>query len=618
MTTPWALVALSGPEANRRWDCSAASIDIGRATANTIQLRDEAVSKQHARIEWRDDGPTIVDLGSRNGTFVDGLPATEAVALTHGALITLGNCILRVELDAVEPCAFGVSVAETVVHAPEPRGPSEDVLARFDRWAGRMFPGPLGPHSPASHGELLATLLDAVDAIHVAIVRWTRDRNSIETVAARSVDTARSDPNIVSRTIVQRVTRDAQPLICLDGLDTASISDAGATDGAARRRHILCMPLHEAPAPQMFVLHLVRDASQRPFDGLDLRMAATFFKQAGAAGAGETGATPTAKAAAAGEPPLIYRSRAMDTLLSIVRRAAASNATILLQGESGTGKEVLARLIHRQSRRADGPLIRVNCASIQESLAESELFGHERGAFTGAVRRHRGRFEQASGGTLLLDEIAELSPGSQARLLRVIEDGVIERVGGEEPVPINVRLVAATHQDLRQAVSKGKFRADLLHRIAVLPIHIPPLRERREDIIALAEHFVAELSQQHLRGAATLLPEAIEELEAFDWPGNVRQLRNVVEHALVQHGGPEIDREAVGLALAYHEGGEPAEASAGMRLEDARAAFERQHIRRVLDECGWNRSEAARRLGLARQNLVQKMKKLGVAPPGAS
>lgn len=621
------ITALTGPEAERRWGCGPDPVTIGRARGNTIQLRDEAVSKHHARLEWTAGGPTLTDLDSRNGTCVDGAPVTGPTPLPPGALLTLGNTILRFSLGEAAELLTGASVADTIVHHAEERGSSAQVTARLERWCQQAVQavraGRAGDPADQPNERLLCAILAAVDADYAAFVEISSPGGALTIASAAAADGAAVDEAVVSRTIVQQVVRGGRPLLCEDGLGDRAGSPADARPspgrsrseaGRAEHRSVLCVPGRRAGDRISTVVQVVRRGGRPRFDALDLRVAGLLVELHEAAGAG---ASP-ADAGAIGVPDgtLVYRSRVMQSLVSVVRRAAATDATILLQGESGTGKEVLARLIHRWSRRAGQPLVRVNCASIEDTLAESELFGHERGAFTGAVQQHRGRFEQADGGTLLLDEISELSPRCQAKLLRVLEEGALERLGGERTIQVNVRVVAATNQDLRQAAAEGRFRVDLLHRIAVLPILVPPLRARREDIPLLAEHFAAQSARRHLQGVVALEPAALELLATYDWPGNVRQLRNVIEQAVIRRGGDALDRAAIAAALEFHTAAPVGDDEPDrLTLDDARQAFERRHVLRVLKAHGWNRTQAARVLGIARQNLVQKLKKLGIRAP---
>jgi DNA-binding NtrC family response regulator len=314
---------------------------------------------------------------------------------------------------------------------------------------------------------------------------------------------------------------------------------------------------------------------------------------------------------------LIGRSDRMQEVFRAIERVAQSRASVLLTGESGTGKELVARAIHELGPRAAGPFVALNCAAIPETLIESELFGHERGAFTDARERRIGKFEAASGGTLLLDEIGELAPSVQAKLLRALQERSIERVGGSAPIPVDVRVVAATHRDLEHEVAAGRFRADLYYRIHVVPIALPPLRERREDVRLLAEHFLARAESETGR-RLRLSPAALAALERYPWPGNVRELENAIEHAIALAEGERIEVADLPPALARSErvGALQDEVRAGrLGLEDAVGRFELELIVEALTAAGWNQTRAAESLGVTRRLLKLKMDRYGILPP---
>ncbi|PXW95778.1 DNA-binding NtrC family response regulator [Sphaerotilus hippei] len=301
---------------------------------------------------------------------------------------------------------------------------------------------------------------------------------------------------------------------------------------------------------------------------------------------------------------LVGESEAMRQAAELIQRVAPLPTTVLLLGESGTGKELAARAVHRLSPRARGPFVPVNCAAIAPELIESELFGHVKGAYTGAAHAREGLFYYARGGTLFLDEIAEMPLALQGRLLRVLEERRIRPVGGEQEVEVDVRVVAATNRDLGAEVAAGRFRADLYHRIRVAECTLPPLRERTEDIPRLLAHFVAQLSQQLGLPPIELSPAALHRLQAYDWPGNVRELKNLVERSLIM-GYLVLDGSGHGAATA----GEPAPAASTDSLD----LVEKQHCLRVLEAAGGNKSEAARRLGISRKTLERKCLAWGVA-----
>jgi transcriptional regulator with PAS, ATPase and Fis domain len=294
------------------------------------------------------------------------------------------------------------------------------------------------------------------------------------------------------------------------------------------------------------------------------------------------------------------------------RRVAVTPATVLLHGETGAGKEVLAEQIHRWSPRSGGPFVRLNCAALTESLLESELFGHERGAFTGADRRKPGLFAVADRGTLLLDEIGELSPATQAKLLRAIETRTIQPVGATAPVAVDVRILCATHRDLSAAVRSGAFREDLYYRISAFVLTLPPLRDRPSELVLLAERFAHAFSARAGRAAPGLSAEALACIQAYRWPGNVRELRNAIEHAVVMCDGPRVEKRHLPKHLVASPA-RTADRGARMGVRDELAEVERERIVAALDAHGGNRTRAAQMLGLSRRALQYKMHRHGIA-----
>jgi transcriptional regulator with GAF, ATPase, and Fis domain len=303
-------------------------------------------------------------------------------------------------------------------------------------------------------------------------------------------------------------------------------------------------------------------------------------------------------------------------LEQLITQIASTPTTVLITGESGTGKELVARAIHARSERRGQPFVAVNVAAIPEALVESELFGHEKGAFTGAHAKKLGRFELAHGGTVFLDEIGTLRLDLQAKLLRVLQEREIERLGGVRPVPVDVRILAATNVNLRSAVRERTFREDLYYRLNVVPIHVPPLRERREDIPALVEHFVRKIARECNRDVRGVSAGALEVLTRYDWPGNVRELENVLHRAVVLARSPVIHLQDVPLDVAMPETGSRLGEDTSPPLREAMEQFERQYILRVLEGTGWNVSRAARRLGVHRNTVLTKLSGWGIQRPG--
>ena len=320
-----------------------------------------------------------------------------------------------------------------------------------------------------------------------------------------------------------------------------------------------------------------------------------------------------------GRHHIVWASAAMKEVMAQVDHVAASETRVCIRGETGTGKELIARTLHEKSGRRNGAFISLNCAAVPSELMETELFGHEKGSFTGAASRHTGKFEQAHRGTLFLDEIGDMPMTMQAKLLRVLEEGEIERVGGDKPFSVDVRVVVATHRNLEEQVRQGTFREDLYHRVFVFPIVLPPLRERREDVRVLAEHFVRQLEEQNNWKLRKLSSEAIAELEKYSWPGNVRELRNVVERVLLLAPGDVVEAETVRRALPGAAGAAVGGGTASARialemgtLAERVEAFERETLLAELKLHHHHMTNTAKALGLERSHLYKKCQQLGI------
>ena len=316
-----------------------------------------------------------------------------------------------------------------------------------------------------------------------------------------------------------------------------------------------------------------------------------------------------------GKHEIVWKGEAMRRVMAQLERVAASESRVCILGETGTGKELVARTIHERSARAGGPFVTLNCAAVPAELIESELFGHEKGSFTGASGRHIGKFEQADQGTIFLDEIGDMPLNMQAKLLRVLEEGEVERIGGDKPITVNVRVVVATHRDLEARVREEKFRQDLFHRIYVFPLVLPPLRERREDIPALVEHFAAQVCAQNGWKPVPFTADAMEALQSYSWPGNVRELRNMVERLMLLATDGQVDLATVQMALPKSSRSRTFQSSAAIGsgpLADRVQSFEREVILAELKRSHHNMSLAAKALGLERSHLYKKAEQLGI------
>jgi two-component system, NtrC family, response regulator AtoC len=312
---------------------------------------------------------------------------------------------------------------------------------------------------------------------------------------------------------------------------------------------------------------------------------------------------------------LIGKSMAMQRVFDTLKQIAPARSTALLTGESGTGKELAARALHQLSNRADKPFVTVHCAALSRNLLESELFGHEKGAFTGATERRIGRFEAADGGTIFLDEITEIDPSVQIVLLRILENRTFERVGGAEPIEVDVRLIAATNTDLKQLVDNGDFREDLYYRLDVLNIRMPPLRERREDIPLMLKHYLDIFNKENDRHVNSFTPETVEILTAYSWPGNVRELRNCIERMVVLARNDDITLSDIPQQIRNETADMVSRPRISLVAKDAPLdidANERRLIVQALHECSGNRSAAAKKLGISRRTIIRKLKKYGV------
>jgi DNA-binding NtrC family response regulator len=550
----WYLIVSTGTEVRSRVVplADAADVVFGRVAASDVQVDHEGVSRKHACFKRRGDVVTVEDLGSRNGTTVNGSAIQRARRVTAGDIVAIGPAV------AIVACATAARAARqvaTVGELEDRLGAEVDRAVRYHRPLALVmirFDGPLDPVT--AHVERVNSLLRRMDLLaeytqdEFAIVLPESDRSAAEVVAARAAEAGRG--------ITVHLGLATFPE---DG------SHAGELVGIARER------LRGARAP-------ARARTSTGVRGLD--------------------------------SDVVVADPQMKHVFELAKRVAPSPITVLVVGETGSGKEVVAEAVHRLSPRAAEPYVRLNCASLSESLVEAELFGYEKGAFTGAIGTKTGFFEAAEGGTLFLDEIGELPLATQAKLLRVLEQRRIVRVGGTREIAIDARLVCATNRDLETEVKRGRFREDLYFRISAFVIPIPPLRDRRAEIPLLATQFARELSSEVGDHPATVSPEAHAILAAYDWPGNVRELRNVIERAVVLSGRGRI--EPVHLADRLRERASSAPMPAVGALLDVRqkvATVERDAVVAALEAHHGNQTQAARQLGISRFALIRLMEK---------
>jgi transcriptional regulator with GAF, ATPase, and Fis domain len=612
------LLAVAGPLAGGSLRLGAAAVILGRHGASDLQVRDLAVSRQHCVITPEGDRYVLRDLDSRHGTFVNGLPVRER-ALAPGDRIQIGaSLFLFTTADAESPAAAedllaaGDYLAESTIHWPlgAPRLAPEALLAALSPGTGRaerdlqallQASEELGTLTAAE--PLARRLLDLVLAVAPAgrAALLLLDAGGEPEAAFARDRRGRTDPFPLSRTLLRKAVEERVAVLAEDVLLTPELRAAESVE-TARLQSLLAIPL-SGPGG---VLGLLYADSEEPGVHLDeghlaLLAAASRFAALALANVRrlELLATEAQRLAAALDHAMVGEGPRMKEVYRLLARVAPTGSTVLLRGESGTGKELAARALHDASPRAGRPFVAINCATLLETLLESELFGHEKGAFTGAVERKLGKLEVADTGTVFLDEVGEIPPTLQAKLLRFLEQREFERVGGTRPIRVDVRVIAATHRDLDAAIQAGSFRADLYYRLGVITLTLPPLRDRREDIPLLASHFAARLSRDLGRQVAGFSPEARACLLRYAWPGNVRELRNAVERALVLCEGELIVPADLPESVIEAAAGAVAEPAASIpRYHAAVNEYKRRLILEAVKESGGNVSRAATLLGL--------------------
>ncbi|WP_437953701.1 sigma 54-interacting transcriptional regulator [Sorangium sp. So ce296] len=570
---------------------------VGRSVPAALWIDDRTLSREHARFVLSGGRVWVDDLGSKNGTFLDGRRVSRA-RIAVGDEIVLGNVALRVQALGVGGESLDLEGEERLLRRVE------DELTR-----ARHFRRPFA-------------------LLHVRIGAAVTAEGWIKVLRACLQPVHR---------VALYGTGAAQVLLPETGAEEASrIAQAIAASpiGGDARLLVGCIVYPDAGSNANELFAAAREAARRASPERPV-----------AHGPSAAAATVLAR-----EDPAvggIIAGQRMRAVIEAVKRVAASRIPVVLHGETGTGKEVLARMIHESGPRKGMRMVRVNCGAIPKDLVESTLFGHERGAFTGALQQQKGVFEEADGGTVFLDEIGELPPAAQAALLRVLEVGAFSRVGSSREIQVDVRVVAATHRDLEAMAASGAFREDLYYRLSGVVVDIPPLRERRDEIEPLARHFLraaGEANGRHVEGVA---PEALALLGAYAWPGNVRELRNVIERAVVVARGAIIEPEDLpprvraaepervsdaggasapgrlstsldsGLRSSAPPAPEEAPAAAGRPVRGKVQQYEAQLLHDTLEAAGWSRAEAARRLGMPVRTLSYRMKVLGVKRPSS-
>jgi len=636
---PPRLVAIAGPLAGSSLPLARQNMSVGRDESNDLVIADVSVSPRHCVLTCADGRVTVVDCDRRNPTFVNALPSAER-AIEDGDEIQIGDSLFVLRLET-EPdgAAELIQIEETI-----PPPPRMIVLRREEVFEGVAS---LSGASPDRLARDLTTLTRTSAAINAVRGLVALERPIIELVADAvpasrgallfvgdsrtaigwSHPNAGPAPRRISGSVINTVMHDLVGVLCVE---PAADLDGGGVPGADPPRLISVLAAPLVAFDQTIgaiVLEADLGASDhgapQGFDEGHLRLvmaiagvAATAFAHARQLEVLES-TNRRLQAEVNLHHNMVGESASMREVYWRIARVAPTDSTVLVTGESGTGKELVARAIHRNSPRTDRPFVAINCAAIAETLVESEMFGHEKGAFTGAVAQKKGKLEVADGGTVFLDEVGELSPGIQAKLLRVLQERVFERVGGTRPVHVDFRLLAATNRDLKSAVEQGTFRRDLYYRLNVVSLEMPPLRDRREDLVALAGWFLRRHRDKAGRQISGFSPEVLAALATYDWPGNVRELENAIEHAVILGQDSTIALDDLPDAVAGQstaDRGSGGVDRGGFResIEQAKVAL----VRNAFAESGGNHTAAARLLGLHPNYLHRLMRNLKIRTAG--
>jgi len=609
------LVALAGPHRGRVIPLDRDEFSCGRHHANDLSLPSPTISRRHCIIRKAGDKVTLVDLESSHGTFVNGLPVRERV-LKEGDQIGLSDSVF---LFLAREDATETGRAEPIWDDGDP-SPRDSLKIRTDEsiyLKPTLVMEALAPESKIAKNlsallalsttansiwdpgklqeKILESVLDLVPAERVAILLCSPDGSEFPSATIRERDPRAEGSPKLSLALARRVVAERSAFLSNELVDHPSIVDSSARSGI---KAALCLPL-EAHGELIGVLYADSRTEPAPFskDHLQLATAAAAVAAIALASArrmelleAETRALRKGSVA-----PIVGESRRVEEVRRYIERVGPKETTVMVRGETGTGKELVARALHDASPRCDAPFVAINCGALAETLLESELFGHEKGAFTGATAQRKGKLEAAHGGTVFLDEVGEMTPALQVKLLRVLQEREFERVGGNRPVKVDIRLIAATHRNLEEAVREGSFRADLFFRLNVVCLDVPPLRERQEDIPLLANHFIAKHAGRLRRKIVGLSPEARKCLAAHAWPGNVRELENAIEHALVLGASDEIRPEDLPSHLLESDTQAPASIG-GFHAAVKEAKI--QVVRKALAEAKDNYTQAAKLLGV--------------------
>jgi transcriptional regulator with GAF, ATPase, and Fis domain len=620
------LLALFGPKRGVRLEIGEAGAVLGRSSEADLQLIDGKVSRQHCRFSVEPGGGgalSVEDLGSHNGTYVNGERAEGPRALAPGDEIAVGDSLFVVDADGggdVAPARFGDATLVVAPGAPvvEPPAPSAGSAGGgVGRAAALAAELARCPDLESAARAVLAAMEQALDPRRAFVLAWDGARGLPKPLVGRSEGAAVS----VSRTVLELAARRRHAIVLEDAVEDRELGQARSVV-RHQLRAVLVAPILDAAASGGVIGFLHADRPGPPYRPDDAELldcfAALFALHQRRADGGQRAPGSGSDQAGAVDRGLSGTSPALRAALRTAEAAAGTPSTVLITGESGTGKEEIARFIHARSPRARGPFVAVNCGAVPEGIAESELFGHERGAFTGAGGARAGKIEAADGGTLFLDEVGELPPAIQVKLLRVLQERAFYRVGSTVLRRVDLRVVAATHRDLDAAVRERRFRDDLFYRLAVIRLHLPPLRDRPDDVEPLARALLARVAAAIGRADPGLTPGALAALRRWPWPGNARELGNVLERALVLRALPAgaagpLTAEEMAVALgAPLAAASPPAAAPDQALADKVAALERAEIEAALRRARGVKSKAAQALGLSRPTLDKKIADLGI------
>ena len=615
------LIALSGPAAGSVFELEADVTTVGREPDNDIVLEAQYVSRHHCQFEKIDDGFRVVDKGSHNGTAVNDVPVTERT-LSAGDRISLGGASFLF----TDPSAEPVEPALELEDAPLPTRATVQLKAREavylqpERLQAAALKSEESQKALSAMLEMIGlgilsasdknvgeALPDKILNQFVAIV--PADRSAVlmgDSPESLEVLTMRPTPFAVSRTVLGKVLVEKTALV---SNDVATDSGSGKSLLASKVRALACFPLlihdgHDGDNRVIGAIYLDTQDPKTSFpdDQIELLMGLASVAATTLEKARQLGRLRDENRRRSEEFDLVHEMVGESPLLmkaqKILARAAPTESTILIEGESGTGKELAARAIHFNSERRDGPLVKVDCTGLNENLLASELFGHEKGAFTGAIQQKKGKLEVADGGTVFLDEIGELPLPLQSQLLRVLQDREFERIGGTRPIAVDIRLVAATNKNLEEEVKQGKFREDLFYRLNVVKLSLPPLRERAGDVELLTQYFVPEFSKRVKRPVSGISQEALAILKRHDWPGNIRELANTIERAVVLGSTELIIPEDLPEMLVEARRPSRASGAAPTSYHDAVAAKKKELILDAVSRADGSITEAGKLLGL--------------------